>query len=138
MSEIVYCNLADGTPNSSANGGSYAFRPAVAGEVRRIGLDRTHSILVDWVPVPTVEFTKEADRVHAHIMEIPPGIGVTLRVVSISARGYESEPSTPMQFFVPRKEAIFTVQRLLLALFALIIVGALWLRNQVNVPMRGE
>ena len=107
-------------------------------EVRRIGLDRTHSILVDWVPVPTVEFTKEADRVHAHIMEIPPGIGVTLRVVSISARGYESEPSTPMQFFVPRKEAIFTVQRLLLALFALIIVGALWLRNQVNVPMRGE
>ena len=107
-------------------------------EVRRLTVDNTGALHVVWIPLPTVKYTKAPDRVRAYLSEIPPGIGVTLRVVSETPRGNESEPSSPVQFFVPAKAVIFTVQRLLLALFTLVLLGALWVRKQLNVPMRRE
>ena len=107
-------------------------------EVRRIGVEATGSIRVVWIPLPTVDFTKAPNRVQAHLREIPAGIGITLRVISVTPKGGESEPSGALQFFTPSRPVIFTAQRILLALFMLMLIGALWMRHQMNLPLRRE
>ena len=107
-------------------------------EVRRFGMDPTGTLQVAWIPVTGVDYVKKPDRVKARLDGVPPGIGITMRVVSITPRGSESEPSMPFQFFVPEKPVIFTLQRVLLGFFALLLIGALWIRSQMALPMRNE
>jgi hypothetical protein len=103
-------------------------------EVRRLLTDASGTLKVVWIPLPTVRYEKTPERVTAHLSQIPPGIGVTARIVSITPEGRESEPSSPIQFFVPAKPIIFTWQRLLLTLFAGMGGVALWLQRRS--PMR--
>ena len=107
-------------------------------DVRALELDTAGVVQVVWVPVKTVEFTPKSDRIQARITGIPEDIGVSLRVTSISPKGYESLPSGTLQFFMPAKPVIFTIQRVLLAFFGFVAVVAFWVRKKMSVILRGE
>lgn len=106
-------------------------------ELRRLTVQPNGTIASSWVPIP-VTLGKAANRVRASLVEIPPGIGLTVRVVAVGERGHESDPSAAVQFFTRPKPVIVTVQRVLLAMFSLVVIGALWLRHQMNQPLRRE
>jgi len=105
-------------------------------EVRRLTVEPTGAVGSVWTPIPGVEFAKVENRVRAHLAGIPPGIGVTLRVVAVGERGRESDPSGAVQFFTRARPVIVTAQRVLLAVFSLVTLAALWLRHQMNQPLR--
>ena len=107
-------------------------------DVRVLEFDDTGAMHVVWVPVKTVDFAQKADRVQARINEIPRGIGVSLRVISLTPKGFESIASGTVQFFTPPKPVIFTVQRVLLAFFGFVAVVAYWLRRRMTMPLRRE
>lgn len=86
----------------------------------------------EWIPLPTVKLTKESGRVTALLYEIPAGIGVTARVITISPKGEASEPSSAFQFFTEPRRPFFTLKRVLLAFFTLLLAGALWVRHRLQ------
>ena len=87
---------------------------------------------MEWLPISDVKFTKTSDRVTAVLGDLPSGYAITVRAMSVTAKGEVSQPSASVQFFVPQKPVIFTTQRVLLVLFGLLLVGALRVQRRLQ------
>ena len=101
-------------------------------EFRRSFLDTTGAWHVEWLPIPDVTFKKTSERVTAFLSDLPSGYAITVHAVSVSPKGEVSQPSLPVQFFIPQKTVIFTTQRVLLTLFVLLLVVALRVRRRLE------
>ncbi|MEI6350766.1 MAG: choice-of-anchor D domain-containing protein [Verrucomicrobiota bacterium] len=101
-------------------------------EFRRSFLDQKGAWHVEWLPISDVKFTKTSDRVTAVLGDLPSGYAITVRAMSVTAKGEVSQPSASVQFFVPQKPVIFTTQRVLLVLFGLLLVGALRVQRRLQ------
>ena len=98
-------------------------------EFRRSLLDPKGVWHIEWLPIPDVEFKLTPEQVTARLIDLPSGYALTVRALSVTPKGQLSQPSAPVQFFIPFKPVIFTVQRVLLVIFGLMSVVALRLRK---------
>jgi hypothetical protein len=101
-------------------------------QVRRLSMDADGKIQVQWIPVPNAEFSEAAGRMFAHIPDIPTGITFTARVVAKNSAGKLAQFSPNLQISLPQKMVIFTVQRVLLVIFAAILLGALYVKRRMR------
>ncbi|HWL50812.1 MAG TPA: choice-of-anchor D domain-containing protein [Chthoniobacteraceae bacterium] len=104
-------------------------------EVRQIllspkeGDTKEGALHIQWVPIPTADIKTDGPEIEARITGIPESASATVRIVA--TRPDDPKPAVvgKLHFSLPAPPVYFTLQRLLLVTFALILVGALWLRT---------
>jgi hypothetical protein len=98
-------------------------------EARGVGLAADGSLLIEWIPVPELTINKTPERITTRLEGMPAGASLTLRVVSVLPDGTFAEPSNMVFFSVQPPTVFFTLQRVMLAFFGIILAVALWLKS---------
>ncbi len=110
-------------------GTNEATPPAYRVEARSLRLDGSGSAKVAWVPMPNTTISEKNGGYVATITQIPKGVTVVLRVVTLDQEGNVSRFSGNASVTIAPPPVYFTTKRLLLAGFALLLGLGLWLRS---------
>ncbi len=104
-------------------------------EARQILLSPTEAnatdgaLHVQWVPIPTAEISTGDSGVVAKITGLPAKASATVRIVAIDREDAKKTVIGQLHFSLPPKPVYFTLRRILLVGFGVILIAAIWLRT---------